>query len=99
MLNSLDHACDPERGESCATILDVLYLQADARQRISDLLERGVSVEVRLQPGQSELHASGSRGAARRPLPPAPLPQGEGEFLGSGRPSLGALVQHGGGKR
>ena len=58
VLHRLDHAGDAERREGGAAVLHVLQFQADAGQRVGDLVQRGVGIEVRLQPGESELHRS-----------------------------------------
>ena len=65
MLLRLDDARDGEGRERGPLVLDRLDLEADARQHRHDLVERGLGLEMILEPGQGELHG-------RRPQPPMP---------------------------
>ena len=56
MLNRLDHPRDHEAVVFGAGVLDRLDLEADARQRIDDLGERGRRIEVVFEPGEGEFH-------------------------------------------
>ena len=62
-------------------VLDALDLEADARQRLDDLGERGLGVEVVFEPGEREFHICGPEQNKRqrrfmmkfRRQPPHPL--------------------------
>jgi hypothetical protein len=58
-----------------AAILDALHLEAEVGQRLGDLLDRGVGLEVILQPGEGEFHLY----RLRRVSGPAALSQGQAE--------------------
>ena len=45
-----------ERGQGCRGIVDALHFQADPGERVGDLRQAGVGVEVVPQPGEGELH-------------------------------------------
>ena len=51
------HACDLERGELGAGVFDALDFQADAGQRLDNGVERGVGVDMLLEPAERGLHA------------------------------------------
>ncbi len=52
----LDHGSDHEAVILAARVLDPLNLEADTRQRVDDLGQRGRGVEVVEQPGEGEFH-------------------------------------------
>ena len=52
----LDHIGDDEILQRLGRVVDALDLEADARQRLDDLVERRVGVEVVLEPGEGEFH-------------------------------------------
>ena len=52
----LDHPRDDEALVLGARVLDALDLEADARQRVDDLGERRLGVEVVFEPGEGEFH-------------------------------------------
>ena len=56
MLPRLDDMADHEAGVFGAGVLDALDLEADAGQRVDDLGERGLRVEMVLEPGEGEFH-------------------------------------------
>ena len=56
----LDDVADDEAGVLGARVLDALDLEADAGQRVDDLGERGLRVEMVLEPGEGEFHVEGS---------------------------------------
>ena len=56
MLLGFDDARDDEAVVLAARVLDALDLEADARQRVDDLGERGRGVEMVLEPGEGEFH-------------------------------------------
>ena len=56
MLLGRDHIGDRVRREGLGLVLDALDLEADAGQRLDDLVERGRGVEMILQPGECEFH-------------------------------------------
>ena len=51
-----DHLGDAVGGERLRLVLHALDLEADAGERLDDLVERGVGVEVILEPGEGEFH-------------------------------------------
>ena len=56
MLLSGDDMGDSEGGEGGGAILHAFDLKADHGERADDLLQRGIGVEMLLQPGQGEFH-------------------------------------------
>ena len=56
MLLRLDDARDDEALELGAGVLHAFDLEADARQRVDDLGERGRGVEMVFEPGEGEFH-------------------------------------------
>ena len=52
----LDHMGDDEGFQLFSGVLDMLDLEADARERLDDLCRRSVGVEVVLEPGEGEFH-------------------------------------------
>ena len=60
MLLGGDHAGDGEGGQRLRLVVDVLDLEADHRQLLGELFERLVGVEMIFQPGERELHDTGS---------------------------------------
>ena len=52
----LDHMGDDEGFQLFSGVLDMLDLEADARERLDDLAGRSVGVEVVLEPGEGEFH-------------------------------------------
>ena len=60
MLFGLDDITDNEARVFGARVLDAFDLEADARQRVDDLGERGLRVEMVLEPGEGEFHRRGS---------------------------------------
>ena len=56
MLLCLDDARDAKGAELRRRIVDALDLEPDRRQLVGDLVERGLGVEVVLEPGQREFH-------------------------------------------
>ena len=60
MLFGLDDMTDDEARVFGARILDALDLEADAGQRLDDLGERGLRVEMVLEPGEGEFHRRAS---------------------------------------
>ena len=56
MLPRLDDIGDDEGLQPLRRVRQLLELQAEMRQRLGDLVRRGVGVEVVFQPGESEFH-------------------------------------------
>ena len=61
VLLALGDIADDERGELGRTVLDALELEAERVQRIGDLAQRRLGVQMVLQPGQRELHGVSPR--------------------------------------
>mgnify|MGYP006198355611 CR=1 FL=1 len=55
MLFRRQNLCDDERLVGCL-IIDILNFEADRRQALADLVERGVGFEMILEPGECEFH-------------------------------------------
>ena len=70
MLLGRDDIRDRVRRKRLGLVLDRLDLEPDARQRLDDLVEGGGGVEVVLQPGEGEFHASCSAGPRKRATRP-----------------------------
>ncbi len=60
VLFGLDDARDDETPAAARRVLHAFDLEADAGQRLDDLGERGLGVEVVFEPGEGEFHGSGS---------------------------------------
>ena len=56
MLLGRDHARDGERRQQLALVLEVLDLEPDHSELIGERLDRGVGVEMLLEPRQGEFH-------------------------------------------
>ncbi len=70
MLPGLDHMPDNEAVILDARVFDALHLETDAGQRVDDLGERGLRVEVVLEPGEGEFHSALLCRLTRSSLPP-----------------------------
>ena len=55
-----EHAGRDESGQVPRPVLDAVHLEAQHGQRFADLVERGLRVEMVLQPGEGELHSAAS---------------------------------------
>ena len=73
---------DGEGRQRLAAVLHALKLEADHRQLVGDLLQRGLGLQVGLQPGQGELHdrapVEGSNAFGVPPSLSLPLAGGRG---------------------
>src|SRR5947209_3246894 len=56
MLLGRDHTRDRERRQQLRLVLEMLDLEPDHGELVGELLDRLVSVEMVLQPGQREFH-------------------------------------------
>ena len=56
MLIGFDHMRDHEVLQLLGRIVEAFDLKANARQRLDDLVERRVGVEMVLEPGEGEFH-------------------------------------------
>ena len=55
-----EHARRREGSQVARAVLDAVHLETQHGQRLADLLERGLGVEMVLQPGEGELHSTAS---------------------------------------